>query len=111
MRLLEIKSHEIKKLEGHEEIKEALAKCAIISHRWGSHELSLQLYEERMKSSGQKDQFNHPGDTSVLSEAESQGFLKTARACLKAKQQESIEPKMDLEYIWMDTCCMNKQRT
>ena len=106
MRLLNIETCEIQQIKGASECRDALAKCAIISHRWGGHELSFQQYEERMKGSDYKSQqFNHPGNTSFRSEGDSEGFLKLARARLKAQRQE------DLKYIWMDTCCINKQES
>lgn len=77
MRLLDIETCEIQEIKGASECRDAFAKCAIISHRWGGHELSFQQYEERMKSSNYKSQkFDDPGDTSFRSEGESEGFLK-----------------------------------
>ena len=75
MSLPDMKFHEIMKIHDYYKIKETLAKCAIILYRWGDHEISLQLYEERMKSSSQKYQLGHPGETSVYSEAEIRRIL------------------------------------
>lgn len=76
-------------------------------------------HEHQSDTSGEREtffanQFGNPGEISSASEAESEGLLKTARACLKAKQfgvssPKAIQDKVDLEYIWMDTCCINKQ--
>ena len=110
MRLLNIESREIQEIEGASESRDALAKCAIISHRFaGDNELGFQKCEVRMKSSNYKEKFDDPGNTSSQSEGEDEGFLKLARARLKAQCQEPSQPKEDLKYIWMDTCCINKQ--
>lgn len=110
MRLLDIETCEIQEIKGASECRDALAKCAIVSHRWGGHELSFQQYEERMKSSNYTSpKFDDPGDTSFRSEGESEGFLKLARARLKARRQQPTQPREDLKYIWMDTCRINKQ--
>ena len=58
-----------------------------------------------MKSEDYRMQQHDPGNTPSSSEGESEGRLKLARACLKARQH----PEMGLKYIWMDTCCINKQ--
>ena len=79
MRLLNIKTCKIEEIKEGPKLRDALAKCAIISHRWGDHELSFQQYEERMKNSTHKDQFDNPGNTPAWNEAEPEGFLKTAR--------------------------------
>ena len=120
MRFLDIKSYEIKQFTRISKIEEALGQCAIISHRWGEFELSFQKYEKQMKEqvkepNSYRDQFERPGKTSPASEAESEGFLKTARACLKAcgesdrSEADLFGLPKDLKYIWMDTCCIDKQ--
>ena len=112
MLLLNIKTCKLEAFEEGPKLRDALEKCAIISHRWGNdrEELSFQQYRERMTRLEYKDdQFDNPGNTSASSEGESAGFFKTARARLKAQEQEPTQPQLDLEYIWMDTCCINKE--
>ena len=110
MRLLNIKTCELEEFKEGPKLRDALDKCAIVSHRWGNNELSFQKYEKQMKNSNYRDhQFDNPGDTPPSSKAESEGFLKTARARLKAQQQEPTQPQNNLKYIWMDTCCINKE--
>ena len=128
MRFLDIDTCKIQEIKVASDCRDALAKCAIISHRFGGDdELSFQKYEERMDSSNDRhhindpgdasfgsnrQQFNDPGDTSFRSEGESEGFLKLARARLKAleaRRHKPTKPQEDLKYIWMDTCCINKQ--
>lgn len=109
MRLLNIKTCKLEAFDQGPDLRGALERCAIISHRWGNDELSFQKYEERMKKSFYKEKFDKPGNTTASNEDESAGFLKTARARLKAQQQDPTQAQIDLEYIWMDTCCINKQ--
>ena len=109
MRFLNIETCKMETKEEDAELEEALAKCAIISHRWGEHELSFQQYEERIKNSSYKNQFDNPGPTPLWNEGQSEGFLKLARARLKARHQEPTQPQFDLKYIWMDTCCIDKE--
>lgn len=42
MRFLEIKTRVIIEIKERLKLKKKLTKCAIISHRWGDHELSFQ---------------------------------------------------------------------
>lgn len=74
-----ISNHTNKKIDDYREIKKALA----VSYRQSNHEITLKLYKERMKILSHRDQFDHPGETSTDSEAESKGFLEITRACLK----------------------------
>ena len=84
MRFLHIENCEIEEIKEASECRDALTKCAIISHRWVGPEISFQQYEERMKDPNHENQFHNPGDTSSRVEGESEGFLKIARARLKA---------------------------
>ena len=105
MRLLNIEDFKIQDITETSKLRAALEQCAIISHRWGKDELTFQKHEERMKSEDYATQQYNPTNTPSFSEGESEGRLKLARACLKARQYS----EMDLKYIWMDTCCINKQ--
>ncbi|KAI4108235.1 MAG: hypothetical protein L6R37_001108 [Teloschistes peruensis] len=109
MRLLNVKTCEVEEIKDDSKFKAALKKCAVISHRWGDHELSFQHYREQIKNSNQKRTFLDPGETSIWREDESEGFLKAARARMKAKDPEPAQRMKTLDYIWMDTCCINKE--
>lgn len=61
-----------------------------------------------MKNTSYEDQFDNSGNTPVWNEAESEGLLKTARARLKAQLQGPSQPQMNLGYVWMNTCCIDK---
>ena len=113
MRLLNIEDFKIQDITETSKLRRAaLAQCAIISHRWGreENELTFQKHEElikdEVKSKDYTKQLNNPGTTPSSSEGESEGSFKLARACLKAREQR----KMGLKYIWIDTCCINKQK-
>ncbi|OQE21944.1 hypothetical protein PENSTE_c011G08194 [Penicillium steckii] len=58
-------------------------KYAILSHRWGDNEITLQDV-----NSGSYDM-------------ESEAYRKIKGCCEKAKEE-------DIDYIWIDTCCIDK---
>jgi len=57
---------------------------AILSHRWGNDEMSFQTMQKR---------------TSEMEETE--GFKKIKRCCQEAAS-------VGFEYVWIDTCCIDK---
>ena len=73
----------------HEFIGDEVPPYAILSHRWGSvaEEPTLRdLCESRM-------------------DCDKSGFRKVRSACSVAKD------KYGMSYIWIDTCCINKERS
>ena len=118
MRLLNVETYELEEFRDDFKFEAALQQCAIISHRWGDFEVSLQKFTERMKEPQQRRLFGSPGKVTPEYEGEAEGFLKIARACWMAKtftskdqdqDQEVVRKKSALKYIWIDTCCINKQ--
>ena len=67
---------------------------AILSHRWGEHELT---YQEFLNTS--KAVFDSP--SAQLGTDRNSGASKIANACAQAKQA-------GLEWMWIDTCCIDK---
>lgn len=67
---------------------------AILSHRWGEHELTYQDFLNTSKAA-----FNSPPTN--LGTDKNSGASKIAHACAQAKQA-------GLEWIWIDTCCIDK---
>ena len=59
MRLLNIETCRLEAFDQGPDLRDALERCAIMSHRWGNDELSFQEYEERMKKSTDKDKFDN----------------------------------------------------
>lgn len=57
---------------------------AILSHRWGSQEVSFQAFT-----------------TDLASARKFQGFQKIELACSQALEEK-------LSYVWVDTCCIDK---
>lgn len=73
-------------IELHEFFAEVqVPRYAILSHRWGEEEVSMQELKTFRPDSAQQ----------------SRGYTKIKRACALAERYE-------LEYIWIDTCCIDK---
>ncbi|KAL7930880.1 putative ankyrin repeat-containing protein [Trichoderma chlorosporum] len=85
MRLLETDTLEIKEF-GFGDIP----KYAILSHRWGNYELTLQDMKGRI---WQQTGFND--------EIKIKAFQKVKDCCLKAKSES-------FDYVWIDSCCIDK---
>ena len=80
MRLLKASTIEL-----HEFVGDRVPEYAILSHRWGEEEVSMQELKTM-----------DPGSTHT-----SKGYTKIKRACALAEYY-------DLEFIWIDTCCIDK---
>lgn len=80
MRLLNASTVEL-----HEFAETEVPRYAILSHRWGEQEVSMQ----ELTTLGAGRTHN------------SRGYTKIKRACALAKHYE-------LQYIWIDTCCIDK---
>jgi len=65
-----------------------IPKYAILSHTWGSGEISFQEMMEISKNAGHLA-------------AEKPGYTKIVDTCKKAKS-------IGLDYAWVDTCCIDK---
>ena len=84
---------------------------AILSHRWGENEISYQDFLNNTKDfiDTTKAFFNTIKDflnttknfLSTAKDTPNTGFTKVARACSQAKQT-------GLDWIWIDTCCIDK---
>ncbi|KAF2185713.1 HET-domain-containing protein [Zopfia rhizophila CBS 207.26] len=59
---------------------------AILSHRWGDEEVSLQMIQETPEPEGLRDR---------------EGYKKILKCCEQAAS-------VGFEYIWVDTCCIDK---
>ncbi|KAK3174150.1 hypothetical protein OEA41_001394 [Lepraria neglecta] len=90
MRLIDVNTFKQQDQFGHNQTP----PYAILSHRWGKHEVSYQNFTDTPK-----DDF-HDG---LLREAidKNAGASKIAHACAQAR-------KAGLEWIWIDTCCIDK---
>ena len=67
-----------------EEVQDENAKkYAILSHRWEADEVSFQDMQDPVMASNKK------------------GFMKIQKSCEHAL-------KVGIEYVWVDTCCINK---
>ena len=78
-------------LEIHEFIGKQIPKYAILSHTWVD---------------GEEIEFRHLRNLQIVNKSEHNGFYdggfeKIRRACSRAL-------KDDLSYLWVDTCCINK---
>ena len=68
---------------------------AILSHRWGDREVSLEGYasvKDKIKDQITKPQVDDP----------TTGISKTAKACLQCGN-------LKLDYLWIYTCCIDKR--
>jgi len=86
MRLLNVHT---KKLE--EFFDSAIPKYAILSHRWGSNEVTFQ----------DLNAFDSQDWEAAAVDSRGPGLLKIVYTCLQAE-------KNYLEYVWVDTCCIDK---
>ena len=79
MRLLDTTSFQLKEFVG-----DKIPKYAILSHTWGEEEVSFQEVNARQSN--------------IATRA---GYRKILNSCALAK-------KYDLQFIWIDTCCIDK---
>ncbi|KAM7213958.1 vegetative incompatibility protein HET-E-1 [Rhypophila decipiens] len=66
-------------------IRDEIPKYAVLSHTWGTEEVSLQEFNARKSSTYTKA-----------------GYDKIRKACQTAKDRDG------LKYTWVDTCCIDK---
>jgi Heterokaryon incompatibility protein (HET) len=97
MRLLNTSSLEIENFLGSK-----VPRYAILSHRWGDDEVSLQEFRcltepDEGRRALLQQVWNVPD-----SKRESQGFKKIKRVCAVALDHH-------YEWVWIDTCCINKE--
>lgn len=78
MRLLNTKSQDLEVFATNEEVR-----YAILSHTWGSQEVTLADFLEKDKRT------------------DSEGWRKIHRSC-------KVAVELNLDYIWIDTCCIDK---
>ena len=78
MRLLNTKSFEFEEF-----FDSQIPKYAILSHRWGSEEVSFQEFRKGKKK-------------------DSQGYNKIRRCC-------AVADRRGLDWVWIDTCCIDKK--
>ncbi|RFU81844.1 ankyrin repeat-containing domain [Trichoderma arundinaceum] len=76
MRLLKTDKYEIQEFD-----QDRIPQYAILSHRWGREELTLQDVEGGVTTK--------------------EGFKKVQQCCVRAKAD-------GFDYVWIDTCCINK---
>ncbi|KAI9667896.1 MAG: hypothetical protein M1821_000716 [Bathelium mastoideum] len=117
MRLLNIRKREFEDKEGSD-LDTALQKCAIISHRWGDNETNFQNLQEilQLQESPNSTESIFDDPESYKFSKEEEGLFKIAVACKKASEygfrgedgRGTRQTQAMLEYIWMDTCCIDK---
>ncbi|KAK3316914.1 heterokaryon incompatibility protein-domain-containing protein [Apodospora peruviana] len=82
MRLINSKTLEFKEFFDSE-----LPPYAILSHTWGSEEVSFQDMEQHLPSLETKE-----------------GYQKIKKTCFLAQNEES-----PIDWVWVDTCCIDKR--
>ncbi|KAL4889049.1 heterokaryon incompatibility protein-domain-containing protein [Aspergillus ambiguus] len=70
---------------GEEKLRSREIRYAILSHRWGSQEISFQDVNSKQQRQIEK----------------TEGYRKIKQFCAK------VAP--EYEYAWVDTCCINKE--
>jgi hypothetical protein len=86
MRLLNVHTKKLEEFFGS-----AIPKYAILSHRWGSKEVTFQDLNAFDSQNWEPTAVKRTGP----------GLLKIVYTCLQAKKE-------DLGYVWVDTCCIDK---
>lgn len=71
------------------------SKYAILSHRWGDDEVTFDTYPAARKAI--EDYLLQRSSANILS-----GIAKVAGACKLCR-------KLKLDYLWIDTCCIDKR--
>ncbi|OCK73797.1 HET-domain-containing protein, partial [Lepidopterella palustris CBS 459.81] len=104
MRLLNVDS-----LEVEEFFDENIPRYAILSHTWGSEELSFQDWQTICRFNA----FNARDDTGswdfyadfhrnqIASLRRKSGYAKILKSCREARKDK-------LHFVWVDTCCIDK---
>lgn len=86
MRLINVSTRELEEF-----YDEAIPQYAILSHTWGPEEVTYQDYISAS--------FNQDSDTYEPNKA---GYLKIRYTCAQAHKE-------GLNYVWIDTCCIDKK--
>ncbi|KAE9362962.1 HET-domain-containing protein, partial [Stipitochalara longipes BDJ] len=86
MRLLNVYTNKLEEF-----FSPVIPKYAILSHRWGSKEVTFQ----------DLNAFDSQDWESTAVKRAGPGLMKIVYTCLQAKKE-------DLGYIWVDTCCIDK---
>ncbi|KAK7985477.1 HET-domain-containing protein [Apiospora saccharicola] len=94
MRLLAVNSFLIKDFIGDD-----TPPYAILSHTWGPGEVTLQ--DMHIEFGGGDEDPNAPNTTTKARASTKEGFRKIRYTCEQAA-------KDDLEWAWVDTCCIDK---
>lgn len=87
MKLINTTTFELKQFPGGQ-ITE-IPKYAILSHRWETEEVHFD------------DPTIEPGKRKLDRDGNKKGYYKIFKACHQAKAE-------NLDYLWCDTCCINK---
>ena len=90
MRLIDVNTFKQQEQFGHNQTP----PYAILSHRWGKHEVSYQNFTDTPKDDFHDELLRETIDKNA-------GASKIAHACAQAR-------KAGLEWIWIDTCCIDK---
>ncbi|KPI45966.1 Vegetative incompatibility protein HET-E-1 [Cyphellophora attinorum] len=78
---------------------EPAASYAILSHTWGEKEVSFKDFNKKRRLYTSGIEFQHAFQNEKTKEP---GFWKIVQACLLAWKQ-------DQQWIWIDTCCIDKR--
>ena len=97
MRLLSTKTLQLSDFAGHR-----TPRYAILSHRWGDDEISYHDLRYLVETDENRRAIIQAVYNVSHQKAEGKGFTKILRACSMAIAQ-------DFEWIWIDTCCINKE--
>lgn len=101
MRLINVETYELKEF-----FSEKTPPYAILSHTWGTEEVTFQdwarLKDESTKGQSTINQFIKDQSAKGRSIKDNAGFQKIQEACRQAK-------KDNLEWLWCDTNCIDKR--
>jgi hypothetical protein len=78
-----------------EEFVRVVPPYAILSHTWGAEEVSFQEFEKQCST------LLVPSSGGVTETESKEGMKKIAGCCRQAMAD-------DIEYVWVDTCCIDK---
>lgn len=97
-------------LELHEFYGSRIPEYAILSHRWGEHEVSFQDLQSRNKQSSKAMMVSRNGvlEEVTIQEPPSQAS-EAAPGWQKIKGCCKLAADNGHNYVWIDTCCINKE--
>ncbi len=101
MRLLNVYNLGFKEL-----FSEEVGIHAILSHTWERDEVTYQQFNASVRPDSGTDQKDGPGSDTILSQVSQpasslHGFKKLKGWCQKARKE-------GFEWVWIDTCCIDK---